>query len=181
MRRFPRPSLQLKSNHENPAQLKRSTIPHHEDSPRKQRQRNSPTRQRGSPYHNESGVPRTSHLKRSHSATNRDEPTEVSQEEFRKIREEQSHKKLMRRLSARSREDAPPHGDNPPQLGRRHHHNWRGAESRDSTKEGLSMATGGELLVPLYSSRTPSTLYNSSGALSPLLQLLKNPKFPVTI
>ena len=43
------------------------------------------------------------------------------------------------------------------------------------------MATGEKLLVPLYSSRTPSTLHNSSGALSPLLQLLKNPEFPATI
>ena len=70
--------------------------------------RNSPTRRRGSPHHNESGVPRTLHLKRSHSATNRDEPTEVSQEELCKIREEQPHEKLVRRLNARSRKDAPP-------------------------------------------------------------------------
>ena len=67
--------------------------------------------------------------KRSHLATNRDEPTEVSLEEFHKMREEQSREKLVRRLSARSREDAPPHGDNPPQLGRKHHRNSRGALS----------------------------------------------------
>ena len=129
MKRFPRPPLQLKSNHENPAQLKRSPILYHEDSPRKQRQRNSPTRRRGSPHHNKSGVPKTLYLKRSHPATNRDEPTEVSQEELCKIKEEQPREKLVRRLSARSREDAPPHGDNPPQLGRKHHRNSRGALS----------------------------------------------------
>jgi len=61
--------------------------------------------------------------------TNRDEPTEVSQEELYKIREKQSREKLVRRLSARSREDALPHGDNPPQLGRKHHCNSRGALS----------------------------------------------------
>ena len=42
------------------------------------------------------------------------------------------------------------------------------------------MATGEKLLVPLYSSRTLSTLHNSSGAVSPLLQLMKNPEFPAT-
>ena len=42
------------------------------------------------------------------------------------------------------------------------------------------MATGEEVLVPLYWSRIPSTLHNSSGAPSPLLQLLKNPEFPAT-
>ena len=166
--RFPRPSLQLKSNHENPAQLKRSPIPPETKT------EELPTRWRGSPHHNKSGVPRTLHLKRNFSATNRDDLTEVSLEELRKIRVEQSREKLMRRLNARSREDAPPHGDNPPQLG-------RSSESCDSSKEGISMAIGGELLVPLYWSRTPSTLHNSSGARSPLLQLLKNPEFPATI
>ena len=43
------------------------------------------------------------------------------------------------------------------------------------------MATGEDLLVPLYSSRTLSTLHNSSGAVSPLLQLVKNPEFPPTV
>ena len=57
----------------------------------------------------------------------------------------------------------------------------RSCESCDSSKEGISMATGEEVLVPLYWSRIPSTLHNSSGAPSPLLQLLKNPKFPATI
>ena len=43
------------------------------------------------------------------------------------------------------------------------------------------MATGEGLFVPLYSSRTPITLHNSSGTPSPLLQLLKNPELPDTI
>ena len=120
--------------------------------------------------------------KRSHLATNTDEPTEVSLEEFHKMREEQSREKLVRRLSARSREDAPPHGDNPPTTQEKVSLQLEGSsESRDSTKNGLSMATGEDLLVPLYSSRTPSTLHNSSRTPSPLLQLLKNPELPATI
>ena len=42
-----------------------------------------------------SGVPRTFHLKRSHSATNRDEPTEVSREELRKVIERKLDKIIL--------------------------------------------------------------------------------------